>query len=191
MVDMGCGKGYLTFAAHCHLSDTCGLRVRTQGVELRQQLVDDTNHWAVELGVAPSGDTAAGSDETGLSFVQGFISQDLARVPGAPPGLDVLVALHACDTATDDAIRAGVTAGADVIIVAPCCHKELRKQLDSPANPHREGGGVLGDVVKHGILAGRVAETTTDAVRALLLEIMGYMPSEASVDLAVGVFLHL
>lgn len=88
VVDMGCGKGYLTFAAHCHLSDALGLPVRTQGVELRQQLVDDTNAWCEELGIAPSGDSPnqghGDQDEVGLSFVQGYISgknsQTSARV---------------------------------------------------------------------------------------------------------------
>ena len=75
VVDMGCGKGYLTFAAHCHLSEVCGLPVRTQGVEVRQELVDDTNACALQLRLAPSlpSPAAAGSpapDATGLSFVQ-------------------------------------------------------------------------------------------------------------------------
>lgn len=69
LVDMGCGKGYLTFAAHCHLSQACGLPVRTQGVELRQKLVDDTNGWAEQLGIAPDGGSAP-AGATGLSFVQ-------------------------------------------------------------------------------------------------------------------------
>eukprot|EP00802_Teleaulax_amphioxeia_P011332 Tamp_11364.p1 GENE.Tamp_11364~~Tamp_11364.p1 ORF type:complete len:561 (-),score=134.89 Tamp_11364:244-1833(-) len=175
MVDMGCGKGYLTFAAHCHLSDVCAIPVRTQGVELRQQLVDDTNGWSEELGIAPTGEasSAAGqADETGLSFVQGYISDALARIPGTEGPTDVLVALHACDTATDDAIRAGINAGARVIIVAPCCHKELRGQMDGARG--QRAGGVLQDVFAHGILTGRTAEVTTDALRALLLEIMGY-----------------
>jgi hypothetical protein len=174
MVDMGCGKGYLTFAAHCHLSDACALPIRTQGVELRQQLVDDTNGWSEELGIAPTGEASAPGqgDETGLSFVQGYISDVLARIPGTEGPTDVLVALHACDTATDDAIRAGISAGARVIIVAPCCHKELRGQMDGSGG--QKGGGILQDVLAHGILAGRTAEVTTDALRALLLEIMGY-----------------
>jgi hypothetical protein len=83
------------------------------------------------------------------------------------------VALHACDTATDDALRAGISAGARVIIVAPCCHKELRGQMDGPWGQQRSAG-VLQDVFAYGILAGRMAETTTDAIRALLLQIMGY-----------------
>ena len=183
--------------------------MRTQGVERRQQLVDDTNSWAEELGIAPSASQPLPC--TGLSFVQvtcsepggaalapcalpimprahaapphadpggadtwqGYISDSLARIDGSEEGTDVLVALHACDTATDDAICAGIRAGARVIIVAPCCHKELRGQMDGPRGQQRTSG-VLQDVMAHGILAGRMAETTTDAIRALLLQIMGY-----------------
>ncbi|KAJ1475408.1 hypothetical protein T484DRAFT_1828443 [Baffinella frigidus] len=68
--------------------------------------------------------------------------------------------LHACDTATDDAIFSGIRAGASVIIVSPCCHKEVRKQMDAVSSPNE----ALRDVVSHGILCERVAEISTDAI---------------------------
>lgn len=168
IVDMGCGKGYLTFAAHHHLTEARNMRVQTQGVEMRKDLVDKTNTYARAAGMAPMPEEGGGAGAAGLSFVQGMISQQSSALPGGPA--DVLVALHACDTATDDAIFSGIQAGASVIIVSPCCHKEVRKQMDAVSSPNE----ALRDVVSHGILCERVAEISTDAIRALLLEAAGY-----------------
>uniref|UniRef100_A0A061RL25 Sam-dependent methyltransferase n=1 Tax=Tetraselmis sp. GSL018 TaxID=582737 RepID=A0A061RL25_9CHLO len=92
--------------------------------------------------------------------------------------VDVLVALHACDTATDDALYYGISANAEVILVSPCCHKEIRKQLRSLNSGNSSAddtlGGELQDVLRHGILAERQAEILTDALRASLLESTGY-----------------
>ena len=97
---------------------------------------------------------------SGLRFETGTIERtSLDRV-------DVLVALHACDTATDDALAKGVQAGAALILVAPCCHQELRPQLRPPP--------VLAETFRHGILRERQAEFVTDALRAALLEWAGY-----------------
>jgi len=85
---------------------------------------------------------------------------------GQLDGVDVLIALHACDTATDDAIAKGIAAHASLIVVSPCCQKELRSQLTAPA--------VLADALKHGIFQERQAEFVTDALRAQLLEWAGY-----------------
>ena len=120
--------------------------------QLRPDLVALTNQAARELQFER------------LEFVPGTIGNF-----AAPPGIDVLIALHACDTATDDAIHQGIRAGAALIVTAPCCHKEVRRQLQSPA--------VLQDVFKHGILSERQAESITDAIRALVLEIHGYQAS--------------
>jgi hypothetical protein len=103
----------------------------------------------------------AGFDE--LQLVRGAIGDV------AVGECDVLIALHACDTATDDALHEGIRAGASLIVAAPCCHKELRPQMVPPP--------ALRDVLKHGILLEREAEILTDAVRALLLEIHGYKAS--------------
>lgn len=151
VLDLGAGKGYLTFATH-EFFRARGVAATITGVEVRPDLVELTNRAARELGA------------TGLAFVRGEIG---AFVPDAPP--DVLVALHACDTATDDALHLGITSGAQLILAAPCCHKEIRAQLTAPP--------VLRDVLRHGILAEREAELVTDGLRALLLEIHGYKAS--------------
>jgi Methyltransferase domain len=100
----------------------------------------------------------------GLAFVRGAIGDFAAEEKP-----DVLIALHACDTATDDALHLGIRSGAALIVAAPCCHKEVRAQLAPPP--------VLREVLRHGILAEREAELVTDALRALLLEIHGYKAS--------------
>src|SRR5262249_50699964 len=119
-----------------------------RGIEARAELVDLCNRVAEESGF------------TQLHFETGTISDvQLQHV-------DVLVALHACDTATDDAIAKGVRADASLILVAPCCHKELRPGLRPPT--------VLAGAWRHGILRERQAEFVTDALRAALLEWAGY-----------------
>lgn len=148
MVDMGCGKGYLTFAAYETLRSGGWSPLQARGIELRPELVAHCNSVA----------RAAGFD--GLQFEAG----DIANC--ALEQVDVLVALHACDTATDDAIAKGIQANASLIVVAPCCHKELRPQLTPPAP--------LTHALSHGILLERQAEFVTDALRAELLEWAGY-----------------
>ncbi len=151
VLDLGAGKGYLTFAAH-EFFRARGVAVEVTGVEVRDDLVQLTNRVARELNCA------------GLGFVRGAIGE---FSPLAPP--DVLIALHACDTATDDAMHLGIKSAAELILAAPCCHKEIRAQLTPPP--------VLADVLRHGILAEREAELVTDGVRALLLEMHGYKAS--------------
>ena len=145
IADMGCGKGYLTFALAAHL----GARAEVTGIEFRPELVKLCNELAREHQLAPH-----------LRFVAGDIASSVLE------SLDVLVALHACDTATDDALAKGLAAGARLLVVSPCCQKELRAQLTAPA--------VLADSLRHGIFQERQAEFVTDALRALLLEWAGY-----------------
>jgi hypothetical protein len=99
-------------------------------------------------------------DFSNLQFSVGDISDQTIA------DLDILIALHACDTATDDALAAGIAAEAPLLIVSPCCQKELRKQLTPPP--------VLQDALQHGIFQERQAEFVTDAMRAQLLEWSGY-----------------
>lgn len=146
--DMGSGKGYLTFAAWHALTRTLGRRAEVTGIETRPELVDFCNTAA----------RAAGCD--GLSFAPGRI------VDAAIPAVDVLIALHACDTATYEALFRGIRAGAALIVAAPCCHKEIRPQLRAPAE--------LAPLARHGIFAARLADMVTDSLRALLLEANGY-----------------
>ncbi|MGB8169990.1 MAG: SAM-dependent methyltransferase [Chthoniobacteraceae bacterium] len=151
VLDMGAGKGYLTFATHAFLRSR-GIAAEVTGVEMREDLVQFTEKTARDLGC------------DGLKFVRGTIGDFKAA-----GGSDVLIALHACDTATDDALFQAITAGAALIVTAPCCHQEIRAQLQPPP--------VLRDVLHHGILAEREAEIVTDGFRALLLEIRGYKAS--------------
>ena len=148
VVDFGAGKGYLTFALHDHLSGTLGRAAQVTGVELRADLVELGNR------------TAARAGADGLRFVHGDVR---THDPGP---IDVMIALHACDTATDHALHLGLRAGAEIILCSPCCHKELRPQMRSPA--------LLQPMLQHGIHLGQQAEMVTDSLRALLLEAEGY-----------------
>ncbi len=148
VVDFGAGKAYLSFAVHDWLTHGQGLQADVVGVELRSDLVQQGQAIVQQLGLQ------------GMSLVQG----DVRDAPIEP--MDVMIALHACDTATDHAIHLGVKAGASVILCSPCCHKQLRPQLLSP-HPLRS-------VFAHGIHAEQQAEMVTDSMRALLLETQGY-----------------
>ncbi len=149
--DMGAGKGYLTFATH-EFFRARGIAAEVTGVEQRADLIEKTNRVVAELKL------------DGIHFAPGTIGD----FP-LPENLDVLIALHACDTATDDALAAGVRAGAKLIVAAPCCQKEVRREFSPPP--------VLAGVLRHGILAERQAELLTDGLRALALEAAGYSAS--------------
>lgn len=147
VVDMGSGKGYLTFALHGFLQEK-NANINVSGIELREELVTKCN------------DIASQANYQGIHFKKGTIQDwDMNHA-------DMLIALHACDTATDDAIAKGVIARASHIICAPCCHKQIRKQM-APSN-------ALKSITKHGILLERQAEMVTDTIRALILESHGY-----------------
>jgi hypothetical protein len=148
VADMGSGKGYLTFVLYDYLQHQLKKQALVKGVELRKDLVEKCNSIAAAAGFAH------------LHFEEGSIeAADIA-------GTDMLIALHACDTATDDAIYKGIQAGSKVIICAPCCHKQIRKQM-APTN-------ALQLITQHGILLERQAEMVADTIRALLLEAHGY-----------------
>ncbi len=148
LIDMGCGKGYLTFAAAEYLRKPGMGQWTIRGIEQRPELVERSNRAALTAG------------STNLVFELGNI-QDVVLA-----SVDVLVALHACDTATDDALARGIDAGARLLLVSPCCHKEVRPQMKPPP--------VLEPVLRHGIWRERQAEFVTDALRTLLLEWAGY-----------------
>lgn len=148
VVDMGAGKGYLTFALYDYLVNTLKTKATIKGVEVRADLIKLCNQIAQKINF------------DGLSFELGYISDfDL-------PSTDILIALHACDTATDDAIYKGIAANAQLIICAPCCHKQIRKEIKS--------SDTLQPILDFGILKERQAEMITDTIRALLLEAAGY-----------------
>ncbi|MBI3875006.1 MAG: SAM-dependent methyltransferase [Verrucomicrobia bacterium] len=148
VADMGCGKGYLTFAAFDFLRRAGVGELRVHGIEARADLAQLCNRVAKENNFA------------GLEFSAGAI----ADAPIAQS--DALIALHACDTATDDALARGIESGARLLVCSPCCHKELRPQLRAPA--------ALAEALRHGIFREREAEFVTDALRAALLEWAGY-----------------
>jgi len=147
IVDMGCGKGYLTFALHRYLQER-GLEVRTTGIERRATLTKDANAIVRDLHYA------------GIEFRPGEISSV------ALEQVDFLVALHACDTATDEAIFRGIQAECGWIVVSPCCQHELRPQLRSPSG--------MEPLFRYGIQLDRMTEAVTDALRCLYLEAYGY-----------------
>jgi SAM-dependent methyltransferase len=148
IADMGCGKGYLTFGLWHLFARVWKRPVKLVGIEVREELVATPTALARQIRA------------DGLEFVAGTIGNVTL------PKVDALIALHACNTATDDAIRHGVEAGAQLIIVAPCCHKEVRPQLGRPTP--------LAAVLEHGIMAERMSEWATDGLRALFLEWAGY-----------------
>jgi len=152
VVDMGAGKGYLTFALHDYLSQELGYKTTTEGIEYRDDLVVLCNQIAANAGF------------DGFQFKQGTIE---AYHP--EEDIDVLIALHACDTATDDAINKGIRHNAELIVVAPCCHKQVRRQLEEVKAKNE-----LDFMTKYGIFLERHAEMLTDSIRALILEYFGY-----------------
>lgn len=152
VVDMGSGKGYLTFALYDHLANTLARDVEVTGVEYRADMVTLCNNIAQECGFAK------------LNFRQGSIAEFDST------GTDLLIALHACDTATDDAIAKGIAAGAELIVVAPCCHKQIRREIEAA----KEAAPDLGFLLRHGTFMEREAEMVTDGLRALFMEYHGY-----------------
>ncbi|WP_418318252.1 class I SAM-dependent methyltransferase [Piscinibacter sakaiensis] len=148
VMDFGAGKGYLSFAVAAHLEQTLDVDAAVTGVELRADLVELCNASIRRHGVP------------GLAFEQGDV------VHYQLDALDIMIALHACDTATDHAIHKGIAAGAQIILCSPCCHKELRPQMQTP--------GLLRPMLQHGIHLGQQAEMITDSLRALMLEAHGY-----------------
>lgn len=148
IADMGSGKGYLTFAAWHLFRRKQGLDAQVTGVEARPELVEGCNQAASRLKAE------------GLGFRTGTIE-------GSPTGpLEILIALHACNRATDEALLKGIDAGARLILLAPCCHQDLRPRITS--------AGPLEPLLRHGLLKERFAEWLTDGLRTLHLEWAGY-----------------
>lgn len=148
VVDMGSGKGYLTFALYDYLTNNLNLTPTATGVEFREDLVNVCNAIAEKASFNQ------------LKFVKGTIADTTLDK------IDILIALHACDTATDDAIFRGIQSEASLIVCAPCCHKQIRKAM----NVTNE----LSNVTKFGILKERQAEILTDTIRAMIMEAYGY-----------------
>lgn len=148
LVDFGSGKGYLTFAIHDFLRNALNVEARVTGIERREDLVRLCNEVAGRYEI------------DGLCFRQG----DLKSY--TPETIHILIALHACDTATDLAIHMGIRSGAEIIMCSPCCHKQIRPQMRPPP--------IMEPMLQFGIHLGQEAEMVTDSLRALLLEAHGY-----------------
>ena len=144
IVDMGSGKGYLTFALYDYLVNQKKMEAKVIGIEQRKELVDFCNETAQECGF----ENLHFEDNT----IQDFETKKI----------DILIALHACDTATDDALNKAISANSSLIITAPCCHKQIRKQL--------KGKEQESPLLKYGIFKERQYEMVTDTIRALILE---------------------
>ena len=149
ILDCGCGSAYLSFAVYHYLNDLRGIAAALVGVDTNGKLVEKSNQHGQELGFER------------ICFQESAI---IDYVPDVPP--DIVLALHACDMATDEALVQGIQWNARLILSVPCCHHELHQQLQAvtPFKP----------VFQHGILKKRVADILTDTFRALVLRLMGY-----------------
>lgn len=150
IADMRSGKGYLTFATYDYLTNAKELTVDMKGVETQDNLVKFCNNIAQKASFG------------GLEFIQSNINDFKADK------LDMLIALHACDTATDDALYLGIQSGAKLMVVSPCCHKQIRQQMKITDS------NVLEPALKYGVVMERMAELLTDSLRVLILNKYGY-----------------
>lgn len=148
IIDFGCGKSYLTFAMYYYLHELNHRNVRITGLDLKTDVIDRCSHLAEECGYE------------GLDFEKG----DISTYEGVKE-VDVVVSLHACDTATDYALAKAVKWGAKVIMAVPCCQHEANKQMKCD---------MLSPVLKYGVVRERISALITDAVRAGILEQQGY-----------------
>ena len=150
MVDCGCGKAYLTFSAYFYLTMTRHLDVRICGIDRNAEVIQSATRMAESLDVAEN-----------VTFIHG----DLATSdPGFRP--DMTISLHACDTATDEALARGIEWKSRFLLCSPCCQHELHKELN-PVNEMRP-------LLRHGILRERLADLLTDTLRAQILRILGF-----------------
>ena len=149
IVDLGCGHAYLTFAAHQYLVSS-GISVAITGIDVRSDSVARNNAIASRLGISGS-----------ITFKAEEISKTTAD------SADVVIALHACDTATDDAIAWAVNGQAKLLLIAPCCHHDIQRQIDKVPEP-------WGAATKFGLMKERMGDLLTDTLRAQLLRISGY-----------------
>ena len=148
IVDMGSGKGYLTFALYDYLTNSLKQNIKMIGVELRPELVS----LCMEIRKA-----------CGFNGLE-FVSKDINDFKSDE--IDILIALHACDTATDSAIFKGIRSKANLIVCAPCCHKQVRRDMKERSK--------FNSITKHGIFKERQAEMLTDTLRTLIMEKEGY-----------------
>lgn len=148
IIDFGCGKSYLTFALYYYLKEICGFNIRVIGLDLKKDVIEYCNQLAEKFKF------------NDLKFIMG----DIANFEGVNH-VDMVVTLHACDTATDSAMAKAVGWGAEVILSVPCCQHELNNQISNK---------ILKPILEYGIIKERIAALATDAIRANLLKQKGY-----------------
>src|SRR4051794_32393178 len=151
VADLGCGNAYLTLAAERYLGGVRGLPVHLVGVDVKEQSREHNEKVAGELGLD-------------AEFVVGTIGDAVLD-----PAPEVVLALHACDTATDEALARAVEWEASLVLAAPCCHHDVAAQLRKAPTP-----APYAMLTRHGILRERLADTLTDALRATLMRLQGY-----------------
>jgi len=179
ILDCGCGSSYLTLAAHHYLNDVLNIPAKLLGIDVNEEVIRKSLAKAHQLGAGEQ------------------IAFQIGRIGKVDVQPDIVLALHACDTATDDALAQAVKSEAKLILSVPCCHKYLNGQLQggpptrvtspsstspmegevdepSEARPAEVGVQVLRPMLRHGILRERTADILTDSFRALLLRIAGY-----------------
>ncbi|MCD5312576.1 class I SAM-dependent methyltransferase [Kineosporia babensis] len=154
VVDLGCGNAYLTMAAHRYLSAEIDPDVQTLGVDIRPEMAERNARVAAEAGLE------------GLRFKAASIEE--AAVDPEFTGVDIVLALHACDTATDDSLALAVRWRAKGVLAAPCCHNDVQRQLQAA------DGIPFAGLTRHAILRERFADVLTDSIRADLLRLLGY-----------------
>jgi SAM-dependent methyltransferase len=149
IVDLGCGHAYLTFAAHQFLKSQ-GMSIKVVGIDVRPASRDRNNEIAKKLGITDS-----------IEFLAEEISETSLRK------VDVAIALHACDTATDDAIAWALRSDAAMMMIAPCCHHDIQSQLTDSPEPWSL-------ITRYGIMRERLADLLTDAFRMQILKVRGF-----------------
>lgn len=154
IIDFGSGKSYLTFAVHYYLTQIKKIPCDILGLDLKKEVIENCTALCKRLGLG------------GLEFKCG----DIASYNGAPP--DIVITLHACDTATDYALNFAINSGARIILSVPCCQHEINLQLHK--NNSAKENAVLAPLLKYGIVRERFAALVTDCVRAEILESSGY-----------------
>jgi len=150
ILDCGCGSSFLTLAVHHYLNDILGMPAHIMGVDINEEVIRKSIERSQHV--------------TGRKL--SFACQRIREIDAKP---DIVLALHACDTATDDAIALAISSGAKILLSVPCCHHHLNSMLRPVGQT-----GVLRPLLRHGILQERTADIITDALRALILRIMGY-----------------